>query len=190
MHVQQERFYQRVLANNVRRVAWVSRRSATAFCGFLDLLSRLGDAQCEVVDLTDMSTDGRPLALWSSEELSVTAPWTRATPLDHDTRAHYLALWHRLVVENADLRVVDAAGPRSVPITFFDQQLISFASPQWQHTARIIGTALLEQHKDDYFQAAGSIFLGARIMALAEAGILNARGNLKRITESEVRLSG
>ena len=40
-----------------RRIAWVARRMAHEYCGFLEWLSRLGDAPCEIVDLHDVTFD-------------------------------------------------------------------------------------------------------------------------------------
>src|SRR5262245_42382232 len=53
------------------------------------------------------------------------------------------------------LWVVDADGLRSAPITFFDQQLLSFAKSRWQKPARIIGETMMEQvwlPMEPYFQ--------------------------------------
>jgi hypothetical protein len=64
--------------------------------------------------------------------------------LDAAARSHCHSLWRQLRAENAPLRVVDADGLRSAPITFFDQQLLSFAKASWQKPARIIGYTLAE----------------------------------------------
>src|SRR5262245_59752495 len=42
----QEAFWKAALAQDVRLVAWMSRRSATEYCGFLEWLWRLGDLPC------------------------------------------------------------------------------------------------------------------------------------------------
>ena len=93
--------------------------------------------------------------------------------------------------ENAPLRVVDADGLRSAPITFFDQQLLSFANASWQKPARIIGETMREwiaPPTEPYFQA-GEMILGARIIALVEGGVLEGRGDLWNIQQSDVRLT-
>jgi hypothetical protein len=99
-------------------------------------------------------------------------------------------LWRRLRAENAPLRIVDAGGLRSAPITFFDQQLLSFAKTSWQKPARIIGETIMEwvgPPTDPYFQA-GDMILAVRLIALVEAGVLEGRGDLTDIRQSEVRL--
>jgi two-component sensor histidine kinase len=127
----------------------MSRRSAPEYCGFLEWLWRLGDLPCEVIDLADMPVGSYPraftLGLLSPEEIAANALWDRAETLDAIVRSHCHSLWRRLRVENAPLRVVAADGLRSAPITFFDQQLLSFAKASWQKPARIIGEILSDQ---------------------------------------------
>jgi Protein of unknown function len=89
--------------------------------------------------------------------------------------------------------VIGARGLRSAPITFFDQQLLSFAKAGWQKPARIIGATMGEwgcpsmEQMQPYFQA-GDWLLAARIIALVELGVLEGRGDLMNIQQSEVRL--
>jgi hypothetical protein len=195
VHAEEEAFWQAALAEDVRRVAWMSRRSAPEHCGFLEWLWRLGDLPCEVIDLADTPVGSRyrafTLALLSSEEIAANAVWNGAQALDPITRSHCHNLWRRLRVENAPLRVVDAGGLRSAPITFFDQQLLSFAKASWQRPARIIGEVIMEwvgPPTEPYFQA-GDLILAARVIALVEAGVLEGRGDLTNIRQSEVRLA-
>jgi len=85
---------------------------------------------------------------------------------------------------------VDADGLRSAPITFFDQQLLSFAKVSWQKPARIIGEVIAEwvgPPTEPYFQAGDGI-LADRVFALVEAGMLEELGDLTDIRQSEVRL--
>jgi hypothetical protein len=122
--------------------------------------------------------------LLSPEEVAADAVWDRAEILDTTARSHYHSLWRQLRVENAPLRVVDTDGLRSAPITFFDQQLLSFAKASWQKPARIIGYTMA----DWAYGQAGDAILAARIIALVELGVLEGRGNLMNIRQSEVRL--
>jgi len=145
-----EAFWKAALAEDVRRIAWMSRRSAPEYCGFLEWLWRLGDLPCEVIDLTDMPVGSRhrafSLVLLHPEEIADNGVWDRAQPLDAAARERYHGLWRGLRAENAPVRVVDAEGLRSAPITFFDQRLLSSAKAWWQKPARIIGETLAELH--------------------------------------------
>ena len=190
----EEAFWKAALVEDIRRVGWMSRRSAPEYCGFLEWLWRPGDLPCEVIDLTDMPVGSHrrafTLALLSPEEIAANAVWGRAEVLDATARSHCHSLWRRLRVENAPLRVVDARGLRSAPITFFDQQLLSFAKAIWQKPARIIGETMAKWVRpamEPYYQA-GEMILAARIAALVEFGVLEGRGNLMNIRQSEVRL--
>jgi hypothetical protein len=197
VHVEEEAFWKAALAEDFHRVVWMSRRSAPEYCGFLEWLWRLGDLPCEVIDLTDMPVGSRrralSLSLLEAEEIASVRLWDRAEPLDVAARERHHGLWRRLRAENAPLRVVDADGLRSAPITFFDHQLLSFANATWQKPARIIGAVIGEQvapwpSMEPYFQAGDGI-LAERIIALVEAGVLEGRGDLMDIRKSEVRLS-
>jgi hypothetical protein len=190
-----EAFWSDALRADVCKVAWMSRRSAPEYCGFLEWLWRLGDMPCEVIDLTDMPVGSRRraflLSLLEAEEIAGNRVWDLAEPLQATARKRHHALWRRLRFENTPLRVVDANGLRSAPITFFDQQLLSFAKSSWQKPARIIGETMVEwvgPPLEPYFQAGDGI-LAARIAALVEFGFLEGRGNLHNIRESEVRLA-
>jgi len=192
---EEEAFWKAALVEDVRRIAWISRRSATEYCGFLEWLWRLGDLPCEVIDFTDMPVAGSrhrafSLFLLYPEEIIDNGVWDRAQPLDAAARERYHGHWWQLRAENAPLRVVDAKGLRSAPITFFDQQLLSFAKAWWQKPARIIGETMAEFHgppTEPYYQA-GDWLLAARVIALVEAGVLEGRGDLWNIQQSEVRL--
>jgi hypothetical protein len=190
-------FWKASLAEDVRRVAWMSRMSSSEYCGFLEWLLRLGDLPCAVIDFTDLPVGSHRRALspslLSPKEIAANAVWDRAGALDAESRLHFHGIWRRLRDENAPLRVVDADGLRSALITFFDQQLLSFAKTDWQKPARIIGYTMTEwawpsePTEEPYFQA-GDAILAARIAALVELGVLEACGNPMDIQQSKVRL--
>jgi hypothetical protein len=54
-----EAFWREALSSSHRKVAWLSRRSAMEYAGFLEWLWRLGDAPCEVVDLSEVTISHR-----------------------------------------------------------------------------------------------------------------------------------
>ena len=55
-----ETFWREALSFGPRKVAWLSRRSAMEYAGFLEWLWRMGDATCEVVDLSEVMISHRP----------------------------------------------------------------------------------------------------------------------------------
>lgn len=182
-----------------RKVAWLTRRSAMEYAGFLDWLWRLGDAPCEVVDLTDLTVSYHPqhgppgpqamsLGLLNADKISDDRLWDLAKPLQPDQRQGYLDLWQRLRSENAPLRVIGDDRLLSAPISFFDEALMSFVTEHWQKVSRVIGEALVSEMYQGTLQT-GDMFLSARIDALARDGRLKIRGGSAHdMRSSEVRL--
>ena len=193
-----EKSWAAALAPARRRIAWMSRRSGSDYAGFLEWLWRLGDESCEVIDLTDMRFPERcaegpsgylslviSLGAMNPDQIVAMGLLDRAEPLAPAARSRYRELWCRLRAENASLRVVSEAGLVSAPITFYDDELVSYAVPQWRKVARIVGEALANQEE---FARCGDLFLASRVRALAQAGRLEARGNPLKMRFSEVRL--
>jgi hypothetical protein len=185
-----------------RKIAWLTRRTAMEYAGFLNWLWRLGEAPCEVVDLTEVGISSPPrddpqrppalaitLGMLHPGTISDNHLWDLAEPLQTAARARYLDRWRQLRSENAPLRVIDGDELVSAPISFFDPLLLSYATNTWQKVARIIGEASASQMDDCIFQS-GDIFLAARINALVESGRLEMRGKSALEKQfSEVRLA-
>jgi Protein of unknown function/Domain of unknown function (DUF1835) len=191
-----EWFWQQALSSNHRMVAWLSRRSAGEYAGFLEWLRRRGDGQCEIVDLTDLQLPQ------FSEHDSVTAPvaslahidfehicdsdlFEQAIPLPAATREKYQALWRQLRAENTPLRILEGEVLMSAPISFFDTLLMSQVSENWRKVARVVGMALLSQPEG----RVSDLFLAARVDALVASGRLERQGrSAVDMRHCEVRL--
>jgi hypothetical protein len=194
---QSERFWRDALSSDYRKVVWLSRRSAMEYAGFLEWLWRLGGAPCEVVDLSEFRISIRPpqppvlavsVAALSPDQIRGNNLWDLAEPLQMRARDRYLDLWRQLRSENAPLRVIDGEKLLSAPITFFDSLLLSYAKPNWQKVAMVVGQTLASQVDDNVFQT-GDIFLAPRINALVESGRLEITGkSALEMRFSEVRL--
>jgi Protein of unknown function/Domain of unknown function (DUF1835) len=189
-------FWPEALSRDHRKIAWFSRRSAQEYAGFLEWLWRLGEEPAEVIDLTDVLLAGSgsgPIRQRLAISLGMLSPhlilendlFDRAEILTPVLRTRYEELWRHLKAENGPLRVLSEGELVSAPLSFFDPLLVSYATPQWKKAARIIGEALvhdLETHQT------GDLVLSARVRALAEAGRLEARGDLANIRKGELRL--
>lgn len=55
-----DRFWREALSSRHRKIAWLSRRSAMEYAGFLEWLQRLEDDPCEIIDLTDVRVFRQP----------------------------------------------------------------------------------------------------------------------------------
>ena len=195
-----EAFWKEALSEDVRKVAWMSRRSEPEYCGLLEWLWRLDELPCEILDFTDMvlvrrHEDGnlpRPeralsLVLAFPEEIIDNDLLNRAEQLGATARDEYHGIWRQLRAENAPVRVVNKVGLASAPITFFDPLLLSCAHDSWQKVARLVGEALRKCWEDAFFQS-GELILSARVIDLVELGMPEGRGNLMNVQQSEIRL--
>jgi hypothetical protein len=192
-----EWFWQQALSFDHRMVAWLSRRSAREYAGFLEWLWRRGDQRCEIVDLTDLQLPQ------FSEHGSVTAPvadlaqivfeeiydddlFERTEVLSTTTHRKYQALWRQLRDENAALRILKSDALVSSPISFFDQALMSQASKNWRKVARVVAMTLHSEAEGH----ASDLFLAARVNALVASGHLERQGrSAVDMRRCEVRLS-
>jgi hypothetical protein len=188
------------LAGGIRPIAWLSRRDAHWYAGFLEWLSRLNDAPCDVIDVTDLMVRGRTdgkraaspsLAISPStldpDQIVEAGLFDMTMSLASSVRDQYLALWCELRAENAPLRSVSSDGLVSVPITFFDPIVMSSATADWRKMARVLGEALVQAWEGD-LHPVGDLVLAARIRALAECGHLEWRGDLFEMRHCEIRL--
>jgi hypothetical protein len=191
-------FWPEALSTSYRRIAWLSRRSAREYAGFLELVWRLGDEPIEVVDLTDVvvarNKDGPTephlaisLGLLPLHAILENDLLDRSEELKSVSRAAYRELWGRLRAENAQLRILSEGKLVSAPLSFFDPLLLSSATPEWQKTAMVIGKALVESWTTSVIQT-DDLVLSARARALAGAGALESRGDLFDVKNSELRL--
>ena len=197
-----ERLWDEARFPDNRKVAWLTRRSAMEYAGFLEWLWRLHDAPCEVVDLTDVKVSYRPehgpprapalamsLGMLPPDRIPNDRLWNLAEPLQSAVRGRYRDLWRQLRLEDAPLRVIDGDQLVSAPISFFDSKLMSYVTDDWQKVARVVGHALASQ-MDDCILQAGDIVLVARVDALVESGRLEIRGESAHdMHVSEVRLA-
>jgi len=196
-----ETFWREAVSPGRRKIAWLSRRSAMEYAGFLEWLWRLDDAPCEVVDLTEVKVSFRPedgpprppalatsLGLLDPDIIHGDMLWDLARPLQHSAREQYRNLWQQLRSENAPLRMIDGDKLVSAPISAFDPMLMSCVTDNWQKVARIIGQALVLGIDDCIIQS-GDVFLAGRINALVESGRLEIQGeSALKMRASQVRL--
>jgi hypothetical protein len=201
MTTESERGWKEALSPDPRKVAWLTRRSAMEYAGFLEWLWRLGDAPCEVVDLSEVKISHRPehgpprpprlamsLGMLHHDTIRDHKLRDLAEPLHTTERRRYRDLWQQLRSENAPLRVLGGDRLVSAPISFFDSVLMSYVADDWQKVSRVVGPAMASQMDDDIVQS-GDMFLAARINALARSGRLEIRGkSALEILYSEVRL--
>ena len=197
-----DRFWAQVEAAR-RIVAWGTRRSPRDYAGLLALISQREDRPLDVVDVTEiefLGDDGKrdPVRSMGIGGLPPTQVIDlklaeRAAPLSSSAATSYRQTWTRLQQENALLRVVDGRDLVSVPITHFDSQLVSFATPEWESTKKVIGR-FYQSAATAGFRPPNYWLLRSRIVAMVEAGALEGKGDFviepPRDPESWVRRLG
>jgi len=189
-------FWQHALSPGYRRkVAWPSRRSVHDYCGFLEWLWRLGDAPCEIVDMTDVKlrTDGDAtqhavfsLGGLTADDILGAGLLDSVRELTPELREQYRSLWGRLRVENGPLRVLTPEGFVSAPISYFDEMLLSHVPPRWEPAETPVIAMAVHFAEIGLFQA-DMLFLQARVGALVKEGKVEARGDLADLRNCEIR---
>jgi hypothetical protein len=182
-----ERLWDEARFPDNRKIAWLTRRSAMEYAGFLNWLWRLGDERCEVVDLTDVKVPRRAehglpdlaisLSMLHPDLICDNRLWDLAKPLETNARTRYLDLWRQLRSENAPLRVVDGGELVSAPISFFDSTLVSFLTDDWQKVTRVVGEALACQ-MDDCILPDRRYFAGGRRQCLSREWSFGSSGRI------------
>ena len=181
-----------------RRIAWLTRRCAREYAGFLNWLWRIGDIPFEVVDLSEVTVArlseameppklAMSLGMLHHDIIRRDELWGLAKSLPAELRQKYLDLWQQLRSENAPLRITDGKRLVSAPITFFDSLLISQVTGEWRKTWHVLGQALVGD-RDDII-GPDNTFLKGRIKALVRSGRLELQGELDDVPNSRLRLA-
>lgn len=93
--------------------------------------------------------------------------------------------WHKLVRENATIRTLDG-GKRvtSRSADYYDAQLVSFCSQQYQKASKVINQAMAK-----FSIPTGDLFLGWRLRKLAEDNRLQLQGDTtKALKDFDIKL--
>jgi len=194
LFTKQNNAWDAALSSGTRKVAWVARRWAHEYCGFLEWLWRLGDQACDVVDLHDVVVDRRyrdgrverysPSCLGDlvAGEIYDNALWDLAQPLSSERRRYYHDVWRKLRAENAAFRVWKKDELVSAPITHYDGVILGHAGPRLHKVAWVIRRP---KEPDPDYEAREYVFHG-RLHKLVEAGLLEAYGDISKPGYSEV----
>jgi len=192
-------FWRDFLDPGTHPVLWVCRRNAAEYAGFLEMVLQLGDAPCDIIDLSDLTIDLRrhngETSRWqvlgtgtlSPEQIVSHSLPDRRVAISPRDRAKWQNHWRKLQTENAPLRVIMDGALQSAPIDFFDDFLLSHATSAWRKSARIIGDALARQEDRWSALQAGDQILWARLRQLALEGCLEYRGDVTDLRASEMR---
>ncbi|MBZ9862133.1 DUF3658 domain-containing protein [Mesorhizobium sp. CA12] len=192
-------FWSRATGRDIAPVAWVCRRNAMEFAGFLEFVSQVGDHPFRVVDITEVEFAPRP-------DRSESIPWrtlsfghvlpdsmVKARLLERQTTltGHELQacrdLWKRLRAENGPFRVVSDLSLQSAPITYFDKAIATHVTDDWRKCSYVVANCLSSLWDDGTY--CGDLVLWSRVRALADEGVFEMEGDGVRMRNSSVRLA-
>jgi len=192
-------FWDRVESAEERLVVWFGRHSASELAFFLAWAERLGDRLYDIVDVTGLEfPTARPRPgvppTWPAKSVSIlNANNLRSLlgserPITAQEVAEARRRWSELKSENAPFRIVTETGLASALIDHFDPLLLEQAGADWRKAAYVVGMTL-GQNSEPYSQV-GDLMLLTRLVALVEAGRLEADGNPWEMQACRVRLMG
>jgi hypothetical protein len=75
---------------------------------------------------------------------------------------------------------------RPVDVEKIDQAILASVVPHWRKLARVVTEAMEKVERE--FPDVPDLFYSQRAMVLAERGLLESQGNLRRMRYSEVRI--
>ncbi len=186
-------FWTEAISPQIYPVAWVSRRCAREYAGFLEFLWRLGHTDFSIVDTTNLLVQGPyrqhpavTIAVLSPGKIIETQLLNAQERLAASEIDAYRSMWKQLKEDNAALRVVTRRGLVSAPITYFDNLISSHITQDWQKCARVLGMTLVD-HIDGPFYQTGDLLLWARLRVLADTDAFEHRGDLASMHHSEIR---
>jgi Protein of unknown function/Domain of unknown function (DUF1835) len=189
-------FWAASLAENIKPVAWMSRRSTWEYANFLEWLRRMEDLPFQIIDLTEVKFpwEREPERSWfvvssgliTSKNFLKYKLWDTAVGLPEVDRQRYRDIWRVLRAENAPLRILRDGELVSAPLDVFDARIMTQVSAEWKKLSRVVGDTLALD-MDDECQQLGIGVLHSRLRVLFEGGALEGRGNLASFGEGEVR---
>jgi len=192
-------FWKQATDSDVLPVAWVSRRCASEYSGFLEFVRRIGEQPFRVVDITDIEfawpSEPPGPQTWIAPTFGVVGVGLmidaglidRQTTLSETEIEAYRSTWEKLRAENAAFRVVTGQGLFSAPITHFDDIIRSSVTNDWQRCTRVVHAALGKLSEDNFRQC-GDLVLWSRVTTLVDEGVLEMQGDEMWMSKSSVRL--
>jgi hypothetical protein len=177
-------FWHAILDSDTQLIVWVSRRSAREYCGFLEYLRRLGERPSLIIETTEAKgPDGKffgGTAAIPADQIASSGLLDSAINLPPELRARGQILWQSLREENAPLRALSRGlSLTSVPISFYDDALLSFVTADWTPMARVVGATLADEW-DSGVSNVSDFLLFSRLHVLLETGVLEERPSARR----------
>ena len=169
----------------VHPVYWVCLTDAAEHACFLGFVSRMAGRSFDIVEVkgSDFPRSSAAAPVWSlaqlrPEEMVVADLGGRRRPFTDAENGLAVALWAKLRMENAPLRIVRDGTLVSAPVTHFDGLLTGYATGEWELLIKLVARVLahLDAGADQPGQGCSYELLFARILALGASGVLEVAG--------------
>ncbi len=106
-------------------------------------------------------------------------------PLSAADRASLAQDFARIRDARSAVRRLECGRVIGVPVEHYDPLLLAACGPQWRAAAKVVGTAM---GNCDAQNLVGDVFLGARLNAVIDAGLVEASGPRTTLRDYAVRL--
>lgn len=108
--------------------------------------------------------------------------WVRRCELTSADKMALMADWHRLLKENAPVRIFAQGEVQGKALDFHDPLLLTHCPSDYTQGSRVVGNAMVESP-----YAVGDTFLNFRLYALIEQGVLQAQTGDVNMNRLQVR---
>lgn len=159
-------------------IAWYSPNVAPIVAGFLWWLSQIGDRPCSII---------RANSLPRLHNHEIAALFGQEAPLTDGDRAAYRARWEQLRQDNAPLRIVERKRPGVRADRSFRRCVDGECQLRMAEDGENRGHNVGRSDRNGGLQTS-DLLLRARLVALAERGDLDWRGELWWMQKCELRL--
>lgn len=143
------------------------------------LLPLLSDRAVFVVNVTELA--GRNVTGYCPIEI-LESLWVRRCELTPEDKMALIADWHRLLKENAPVRIFTQREMQGKSLDFHDPLLLTHCPSDYTQGSRVVGNAMVESP-----YGVGDTFLNFRLYALIEQGVLQAQTGGVNMNRLQVR---
>lgn len=194
-------FWEQTRPGGNRRIVWLTRRSAREYAGFLEFLSRETDpCGLDVIDLTDgidvLYEDEPdpgpdrivPISLGEFEPEWLAAQEDEARILTPDEVEYYLRTWQQLKTDDGpDARTLWRGQLCCTASAALADELLRAVPEDWTGADQVIGETLAAISEE--YDQCGDAYLYSRLLALIDAGWVEADGDPWTMHQLQVRLA-
>lgn len=172
-------FWQTIISLNGPVAIWYSKKCAVEYAGFLELLSRIEPDNLWIIDVSSPQVEVQNKKMLQPKSCGECSPemlhdlMKYLSPITEREYAQCNAMWDALANDRGDFRIIRDGVLQTVPVSWYDTDLLSLIPDSWTKAARIIGEGL-GRFSDEYVNI-GDTFLFLRLYELEKQGSIEMR---------------